>query len=160
MNVRDVMSWEVRACHAESDLGTAIMIMWDQDCGIVPVVDKGNRLIGVVTDRDASIACATKNRAPSAIRVREILGNKAPRACRPDDDVRSALDAMAEARVRRLPVVDKGGELCGVLSLNDVIRRTRTDGARGAPEISPADVIRVLQAISRHRVESAVAATT
>ena len=155
MKVRELMSWEVRACHAESDLGTAALILWDQDCGIVPIVDRGNRLIGVVTDRDICIATATKNRAPSTIRVREILG-KPPRTCRPEDEIRAALETMADARVRRLPVVDQGGELCGLLSLNDVIRHTRTDGARGAPGISPADVLRVLQVISRHRAESAL----
>ncbi|MGE5177146.1 MAG: CBS domain-containing protein [Hyphomicrobiales bacterium] len=159
MNVRDLMSWEVRACHADSDLGTAAMIMWDQDCGIVPIVDKGNRLIGVVTDRDVSIATATKNRAPSTIKIREILG-KPPRTCRPDDEVRAAMETMAEARVRRLPVVDKSGELCGILSLNDIIRHTRTNGLRGAPDIGPLDVLRVLQAISRHRAEPALAGAT
>lgn len=159
MKVRDLMTWEVRACHADSDLGTAAMIMWDQDCGIVPIVDRGNRLIGVVTDRDVSIATATKNRAPSAIKVREILG-KPPRTCRPEDEIRLAMETMAEARVRRLPVVDKGGELCGILSLNDLILHTRTDGSRGAPGISPTDVLHVLQAISRHRAESALLAAT
>lgn len=159
MKVRDLMSWEVRACHADSDLGTATMIMWDQDCGIVPVVDRGNRLIGVITDRDVCIAAAAKNRAPSAIRVREILG-KLPRTCRPDDEIGSALDTMADAQVRRLPVVDNRGELCGILSLNDVILHAGVNGAGGAPHIAPADAIRVLQAISRHRAESMLVAAT
>lgn len=157
MKVRDLMHSHVHTCAPETDLGSAARIMWDHDCGIVPVTEENGRLVGVVTDRDICIAAATKDRPPSAIRVREVFERK-PRACAPDDDVRSAMDLMAEARVRRLPVVE-GETLRGILSLNDVILRAEAgEGRRPASGIAHADVVRVLKAISEHGVEATAAA--
>ncbi|MGE5177147.1 MAG: cyclic nucleotide-binding/CBS domain-containing protein [Hyphomicrobiales bacterium] len=151
MKVRDLMQTEVRTCTLDTDLGTAARVMWDHDCGIVPVTDGGGRIAGVVTDRDICIAAATKDRAPSQIRVREVMDQK-PRTCGPDDDVRRAMEAMAEARVRRLPVVEKE-KVRGILSLNDLILRADApDGRKAAGGITHADVVRVLQAISEHRI--------
>lgn len=159
MNVRDLMTWEVRSCHAETDLGTVGMMLWDQDCGIVPVVESGtNRLLGVVTDRDICIAAATKNRAPAAIKASEILLSDQPRSCLPDDDLRAAMDTMIDAQVRRLPVVDDGGVLKGILSVNDLILASGPAGKRGEPPVPESDVMEVLRVISRHRKDLVSAA--
>lgn len=158
MNVRDLMTWEARSCHAETDLGTVGVMLLDQDCGIVPVVESGtNRLLGVVTDRDICIAAATKNRAPAAIKVSEILNNQ-PRSCVPDDDLRTAMDTMIDIQARRLPVVDSEGVLKGILSVNDLILASGPAGKRGHPPVLESDVMEVLRVISRHRKDLVSAA--
>lgn len=156
MNVRDLMSWEVRTCHPDTDLGTVAMMLWNQDCGIVPVVERGtNRLLGVVTDRDICMAAATKNRAPATIRVSELPGGL-PRSCFPDDVLRSAMDVMTDAQVHRLPVVDAEGVLKGILSMNDLILASGPAGKRGGPAVLDSDVMRVLRSISKHRQQKAL----
>jgi CBS domain-containing protein len=162
MTVRDLMRSDVRASSPDSDLGSAARIMWDHDCGIVPVQDDAKRLVGVLTDRDICIAAATKDRAPSEIRVRDVM-EQHPQTCAPGDDVRRAMERMAAARVRRLPVVE-GGVLRGILSLNDLVLlaespdgRKSTEGRKSADGVTHADVVRVLKAISEHRAEATAA---
>jgi len=156
MNVRDLMTWEVRTCHPDTDLGTVAMLLWDQDCGIVPVVEPGtNRLLGVVTDRDICMAAATKNRAPAMIAVSEILTGR-PRSCFPDDVLRTAMDVMADAQVHRLPVVDAEGVLKGILSMNDLVLASGPAGKHSHTAVHDGEVMRVLRAVSKHRQEHAL----
>lgn len=155
MDVRDLMTWEVQSCHPDMNLGTVAMMLWDQDCGIVPVLERGtNRLLGVVTDRDICMAAATKDRKPAKIAVSEIL-NGPPRSCLPDDDLKAAMDVMADAQVHRLPVVNESGVLKGILSMNDLILASGPGGKRGGP-VPDSDVMDVLRVVSRHRKNSAV----
>ena len=106
-------------------------------------------MVGVVTDRDLFIALGTQNRNASEVPVGAIM-HREPSLCAPDDDVRKALKTMAQQRVHRLPVVDKSGELKGILSLNDVVLKARpeTNG------VFKDDVIRTLKAICEHRQPS------
>ena len=158
MNVRDLMTWEVRTCHPDTDLGRVAMMLWDQDCGIVPVTERGtNRLLGVVTDRDICMAAATKNRAPAAIAVSEILSGR-PRSCFPDDALRTAMDVMAGAQLHRLPVVDAEGVLKGLLSINDLILASGPAGKHSHTAVHDGEVMKVLRAISKHRKEQALVA--
>ena len=155
MDVRDLMTWEVRSCHPDMNLGAVAMLLWEQDCGIVPVLERGtDRLLGVVTDRDICMAAATKDRKPAKIAVSEIL-NGAPRSCLPDEDLKTAMDVMADAQVHRLPVVDESGVLKGILSMNDLILASGPGGKRGGP-VPDAEVMEVLRAVSRHRKNSAI----
>jgi len=155
MDVRDLMTWEVQSCHPDMDLGTVAMMLWEQDCGIVPVLERGtDRLVGVVTDRDICMATATKGRKPAKIAVSEIM-NGAPRSCLPDDDLHAAMDSMADAQVHRLPVVDESGVLKGLLSMNDLILASGPGGKRGGP-VPDGEVMEVLRAVSRHRKHSAI----
>src|ERR1700758_852261 len=122
MTVEDIMTTDVKSCGADTDLATTAKIMWDGDCGIVPVVDEAQRVIGLITDRDVCIAAATRSLAPANIRVREVMSGNVF-ACFEDDDVRAALKTMRERRVRRLPVLDAENRLAGILSMNDVVAR-------------------------------------
>lgn len=158
MRVQDLMTWDPEPCTPQDDLAHAAMIMWRRDCGIVPVVERGtNKLIGVVTDRDICIATAMQGRSPGSIPVGEIMSRK-PRACRPGDDLKSALKTMAEAQTRRLPVADTQGVLRGIVSLNDLILRAEKTDRRGEAPVTYAEVMAVLRAICQHRRETAIAA--
>lgn len=148
MKVKDACTPNVKTCSPEANLAHAAVLMWESDCGIVPVVDGEGRPVGVITDRDIAIAVGTRGRPASEIAVQEVMSRNL-RTARPEDEVRSALEAMGTAQVRRLLVVDGRGVLAGVLSLSDVVRRL--DG-RGGPAVE--EVVEALKAIGRpHRAE-------
>jgi CBS domain-containing protein len=143
MKINDIMTTEVKACSPDTSLAVAGALMLDGDCGILPVVDAG-RLVGVVTDRDMYIALATRNVLASDLRVGDVARTTVW-TCGPDDDVQTALAAMKEHRVRRLPVQGFGGSVLGMVSMNDILLAT---GARKA--VRSDEVVSTLQAICAH----------
>lgn len=119
MIVRDIMKREPRTCTPDTTVAEAAHLMWEADCGVLPVVDEGE-LVGIVTDRDMYIALATKNERAAVLRVGAVATADVV-TCQPDEDVRLALEAMGRTRVRRLPVVGPSRTVVGMLSLNDII---------------------------------------
>jgi CBS domain-containing protein len=145
MKVETLMTSAPLVCRRDSTLADVARLMWQGDCGIVPVADEKGRVIGVVTDRDICVAAWSKNRAPSAIRVRE-LPRRDVVACRPDDDARTALDLMQEHAVRRLPVTGPDGILKGILSINDVVLAAGHDTG-----VTASDVLETFKEVCAHR---------
>jgi CBS domain-containing protein len=121
MKVAELMVEEVTACSPDDALNRAAQIMWENDCGCVPVVDRAARLIAMLTDRDICMAAYTRGRTLRDIKVSAAMSSELF-ACKPDDDLLEAQKMMRERQVRRLPVSDDKGRLVGVLSLNDVAR--------------------------------------
>ena len=146
MKVRELMSADVKACGEETDLATVAKIMWDGDCGIVPVVNNERQTVGVITDRDICIAAATRSASPGSILARDVM-SRVLATCAGDDDAGEALEALKDHRVRRLPVVDDRDRLIGVLSLSDLVARAET--RRGA-EVPGEEVLDTLKAICAH----------
>jgi CBS domain-containing protein len=147
VTVGQVMTRDVASCAPEATLAEAARIMWDRDCGFVPVTDvAGGRLRGVVTDRDACMASLTQGRALCDLPVRSAMSTKVVSVGEGEPLVR-AHALMREHQIRRLPVVDGGARLVGVLSLNDVARRA------SQPEAVPErrDVAATLAEICRPR---------
>ncbi len=120
MRVEDIMTINVLTCLASDDATVAARIMWEHDCGVVPVVDADNRPIGMVTDRDLCMAAYTRGCALHEIIV-DTVKSRSIAVCKTSDQVTTAERIMREQRVRRLPVVDKQGKLVGILSINDVV---------------------------------------
>jgi len=120
MKVFEVMTIDVGYCHPEENLTRAAEIMWEKDCGVVPVVDEQKRVVGVITDRDIAIAAATRNRRTSSIKARE-MNFRALKTCLMDDDVRDVLKRMRKYKIRRLCVTNQSGELLGIISLSDIL---------------------------------------
>jgi CBS domain-containing protein len=143
MKVKDLMTKNLNVCDGQTTLSSAAMMMWDGDCGILPVVDERETVIGVITDRDLAIAMATKNALPTDVPVGEIGRKEHVEACSPDDDVKKALEKMGKNQVRRLPVVNEEGRLQGILSINDLIRHAQADSR----ELSDKDVLETMKAI-------------
>jgi CBS domain-containing protein len=157
MKVEQLMTGDVVSCRADATLADAAMIMWRRDCGFVPVVEEtGGRFVGVVTDRDICMAATTKHSTPASIPVGAIM-NKAVVTCGPTDDVKKVMHRMAEAQVRRLPVVDKAGRVKGILSLNDLVLAAERNNRRGADAVTYADVVEVLKPVSAHRLPGKMA---
>lgn len=124
MKVREVMTSDVSFCQPSSTLAEAAMMMWQRDCGVVPVVDEQKKVVGMITDRDICMAVATKNRLASDILAAEIISGKV-KSCSPNDDVETALKAMKKKQLRRLPVTSKDGVLLGIVSLSDIAQTSK-----------------------------------
>jgi len=154
MKVQDIMTSEVQCCSPDTNLAAAAKMMWDSDCGALPVLNVEGKVLGVITDRDICMAAATKNRPPSQITVWETIS---PRVftCQPTEDVHVALDLMKREQVRRLPVVDEDGILQGVVCINDLILQAGWPQGKKAAELSTEDVMSTLKGISAHRVLAA-----
>jgi CBS domain-containing protein len=120
MKIKDVMTTDPRICSTDTNLASAAALMLDGDCGILPVVDNDEKLVGIVTDRDMFVALATRNRLASQLTVGEVARTEVF-TCSPDDDVHAALAMMKQHRIRRLPVTGFGGTVAGIVSMNDII---------------------------------------
>ena len=123
MLVRDLMK-PPQVCGPADSLDRAAQLLWEHDCGVLPVVDDKRRVVGMITDRDICMAAYTQGRALSELPVSRAMAHAVVR-CSPDHDVEAALHVMAEGQVHRLPVVDDNDRLLGILSLTDVVRATQ-----------------------------------
>lgn len=151
MQVQDVMSRSPGRCQATDALAAAVRIMWEGDCGCVPVVDGDGGLCGIVTDRDACMAAFLRGQRLAEIPVGAVM-SRALASCKPGDDVDTAAALMRQFQVRRLPVVDGDNRLVGVLSQNDLVRAA----AGGGPD-RQAQVVQLLAAIGTPRQAAAAA---
>jgi CBS domain-containing protein len=121
MNASELMTKRVRTCRVDDSLERAAQIMWEHDCGAVPVIDADERLVGMVTDRDICMAAYTRGHSLPQIPVSHAMARKL-HCVRDTDPLQSALALMKHARVRRAPVVDREGRLMGILSIADLAR--------------------------------------
>jgi CBS domain-containing protein len=151
MKVKDVMTKEVNTCTPKTDLAAVAESIWMRDCGVLPVVDERGQVVGMITDRDVCIATGCRRRDPATILVSEVMTRQVY-SCSSEADIREALQIMKQKQVRRLPVIDSAGKLCGVLSLNDMALKINPDAT--APEPSARDIHAVLRSICAHRTKS------
>jgi CBS domain-containing protein len=131
MKVSDVMTSQVQTVRPDQTAREAAGFMLSADAGSIPVLD-GERLIGMITDRDIAVRGIAKGYGPDTL-VRELMTNDIICA-RSDDDVEDVATKMSEAQVRRLPVIDDNERLCGIVSLGDLSRETDQDTASEALE--------------------------
>lgn len=146
MKVREIMTQAAVSCGSETNVGTAVELMWNRNIGMLPVVDIDGKLRGVVTDRDICVAMGTRNRLPGEVTLGDIAITKVF-TCKADDDIHEALGIMASAQVRRLPVVNDQGVPQGILSMDDIVLHTDLGKHVGTPELSSAEVIRSLKRV-------------
>lgn len=146
MKVKEIMTQSAVCCGPETNVGRAVELLWERNVGMLPVVDRGGKLIGVVTDRDLCIAMGTRNRLPGDLTVGEIAIRRVF-ACKPDDDVHEALSLMSAKQVRRLPVVNKEGVPQGILSMDDLVLHSEIGKLRGACELSSEEVTQSLKKV-------------
>ena len=109
-------------------------LMKKEDIGPVPIVDneQSKMPIGIITDRDLALKVVGEGRDPNTTRVEEVMTRKLV-TCRADDNVENAMKAMAQYQLRRIPVVDGGGRLVGIIAQADVA--TRVDQPKKTAEI-------------------------
>jgi CBS domain-containing protein len=131
MKVSEVMTRDVQTVRPDQPVQQAASFMLNADAGSIPVTD-GDRLIGMITDRDIAVRGIAKGYGPDTP-VRELMTGDVI-CVRIDDNVEEAATKMSEAQVRRLPVIDSQEMLCGIVSLGDLSRETDDETATQALE--------------------------
>jgi CBS domain-containing protein len=121
MPIQDAMSTRVVSCRFDTPLNDVAGMMWEYDCGAIPVVGNDGRLAGMITDRDICMAAYTQGRPLHALYAGQAMSKEAF-SCRPTDELDSALRLMTERMVRRVPIVNGDRQLVGMLSLADLAR--------------------------------------
>ncbi len=117
--VRDLMTESPTTCEPSTTVVEAARVMASEDVGPVPIVD-GERLVGIVTDRDLVVRDLAEGKDPQATTAGEIASSDLTTVT-PDSDVQEALELMSASQVRRLPVVENG-QLVGIVAQADVAR--------------------------------------
>jgi len=151
MKVEQLMRKDVRTCTPDDSLDRAAQLMWEQDCGCAPVVapDGSARVVGMITDRDICMAAYTQGALLRDLRVGDAMSHKVI-GCQAGDSIGDAEAIMAEARVRRLPVLDDGGQLQGLISLADIAcEAERARSSRQRRPVKADEVGRTLAAVCR-----------
>ena len=118
--VKELMSSTPRTVSADQTIVDAARAMRDENVGLVPVVD-GERLTGIVTDRDIAMRVVAEGKDPESTKVTEIASTDLV-TVDPQQDLDEALRLMAQHQVRRLPVVEEDGRLVGIVAQADVAR--------------------------------------
>jgi CBS domain-containing protein len=133
MKVGDLCICDVAAVGRQTSLTRAGTLMRKYNVGALPVIDRNDRPIGMITDRDIALALTERNVLPSELLAEEVMTEGAA-TCDADDDVRDVLRIMGREQVRRLPVVDDRGQLEGIISIDDIIcHAVDVDGGRELP---------------------------
>jgi CBS domain-containing protein len=128
----EVMTREPVCCEPGDSVTQVAILMKSEDVGSIPVVDsrEGRRLVGIVTDRDLVVNVLAGGLAVERATVREAMTAN-PESCRENDDVKRAVDLMADRQVRRMPIIDEAGRLCGIIAQADVATRVKRDSTTG-----------------------------
>lgn len=147
MKIADLMTREARSCRVEDNLNDVANLFWTHDCGAIPVLDADDRVIGMITDRDACLGAFFQLKPLSEVPV-AITMTRTVRTCRADESLDIALGRMAEHRIRRLPIVDGHGKLMGMISLGDIARVAATSGTAKEHRALAEEVTRTLATVS------------
>jgi CBS domain-containing protein len=130
MQLKDVMTREVEVIHPDATVEEAAEKMESLNVGPLPVCD-GQRLVGMITDRDITVRAVAAGVAPDEARVRDVMTADVTYAFE-DQDVREAQQLMQQHQLRRLPILNRDKRLVGIVALGDLA--VDTDDARGAGE--------------------------
>jgi CBS domain-containing protein len=129
MQIRDIMTREVEVVAVDAPVRDAAAKMKQLDVGAIPVCD-GQKLTGVLTDRDIAVRLAAEGRNPAETRVSEIM-TRDLYYCFEDQDVEEAATVMEAGQIRRLPILDQDRQLVGIISLGDISVRSDEKKAAG-----------------------------
>jgi len=150
LRCRDIMTRDVTVAARDTTLEEVARMMRDEDTGVIPVVEQGEtpsdsvtevqrvpartaangRLVGLITDRDIVVRAIAEGRDARATRAEEVMTAEL-HTVRPNDRVIEAIRKMGDRQVRRLPVVDREGNLRGIISMADIALETEADRELG-----------------------------
>ena len=131
MKISEVMTTEVETISADQTAREAANFMLRADAGSIPVCE-GDRVIGMITDRDIAVRGVAEGRGPDTP-VSELMSDGIICA-HEDEDVTQVAQRMSEEQVRRIPVLDSDEKLVGIVSLGDLTRETGGEIAHEALE--------------------------
>ncbi|MGE5271204.1 MAG: CBS domain-containing protein [Thiohalocapsa sp.] len=122
MQVKEIMTLDVEVASPEDDLQTAARLMADSGAGVLPVCD-GEKLVGMITDRDIAVRGVAEGKTPDKCNVRDVMTGEVNFIFE-DEDITEAAKKMGEWQVHRLPVLDRQKQLVGIVSLGDLALET------------------------------------
>lgn len=152
MKVKDLMNHPAVTCPATSTLDHAARLMWEFDCGVIPVTDADGRLTGIVTDRDICMSAYTQGRPLRDIPVTTAMARKVV-AAHGDDAIETVEQLMRDYQIRRLPVIDSDHRPIGIVSLNDIARLA----VRAHKSAVDRELVHTLAAVCQPHAHAAVA---
>ena len=118
MRVNEAMTSDVQIANPNQSIQDAAQTMAVIDAGVLPV-GENDRLVGIITDRDIAVRAVAKGLSPST-KVREVMSEGEVMYCYEDEDLEDVAQNMADIKVRRLPVLNRGKRLVGIISLGDI----------------------------------------
>lgn len=131
MKVSELMTKKLACATPDMDLSKVARLMEDHNVGAIPVVEDKNskKLVGVVTDRDIATRAVARGKNPLQMTAMEVMSTPVF-TVRVDDDVEEVTQLMEKRQVRRVPVVDEHGDVCGMVAQADIALKT-TDRTTG-----------------------------
>lgn len=136
MKAEEWMTRRVQTCHPETSLNEAAHLMWEGDCGVLPVVDDDGRAVGLITDRDICMGAHFQGKDLGGMKVADSMSHRVF-ACQTSDPIEQVIRCMGDHRVRRVPLLDGAGRVAGILSLNDLVRRLVALSERERSRMTP-----------------------
>ena len=125
----DVMTRNPATCGPQAPVTEAAQLMEREGVGSIPICENG-KLEGIVTDRDIAVRVVAGGRDPQATTIGDVM-TRNPECVSPGDSIDRALEVMESRQVRRIPVIDGGGKLVGIIAQADIATRLGNDHATG-----------------------------
>ena len=137
--VKDIMTADPACCTPDSTLKEAARLMIDNDCGEIPIVDElsSGTPVGVITDRDITCRTVAQGLNPLEMTVGDVMSTPLV-SVRQDDTLENCIAVLEENQIRRVPVIDDGGKIVGIVALADI--------AKHAPKNESAEVLKEVSA--------------
>jgi CBS domain-containing protein len=123
--VADVMTRGVRSMKPQDQVTLAAQAMDELNVGAIPVCE-GDKVVGMVTDRDIVVRGVAQQSDTRAMKLADVMSTDV-RCAHEDDDVDDVLSQMAQTQIRRMPVLDRGEHLVGIVSLGDIAAKDPQD---------------------------------
>lgn len=130
LRVGDVMTRDIASVHPVDNVQLAARLMGDYDCGAIPVVDRQNRPIGMITDRDIAIRAVANGLDPAYMPVGDLMTHEAF-ACHVNDSLVNCMRSMSRHRIRRMPIVDDRNRIVGIVSQSDLAQHASENAGLG-----------------------------
>jgi CBS-domain-containing membrane protein len=133
--IQDVMTRDVQSISPRETIQRAAQMMDELNVGAIPVLD-GQKLVGMITDRDITVRATAAGQAPDSTRVGDVMSTDV-RTCSPNQTVDEVLGQMGDVQIRRVPVIDENSqEVVGIVSMGDMATKHSAGVDRALEEVS------------------------
>ena len=155
MNINEIMTIEVKTCKVNTSLESVAALMWKNDCGAIPVVDNNNKPLGVITDRDITMAAMLNRKPLWSLFPADLISNQELCCCEQNDSIQDCLAKMQAYAVRRIVVTNADGTLAGIASIGDIVAFTsnsHTNFVKALDQLKMEPVLGLLKRVSAHHM--------
>jgi CBS domain-containing protein len=132
--IADIMTRDVQTISPQETVQRAAQLMDELNVGAIPVLD-GDKLVGMITDRDITVRSVAVGQDPRSTKVADVMSTDV-RTCTADQSIDDVLNTMGDVQIRRIPVLDAQSKVIGIVSLGDVATSNSADVDRALDEIS------------------------